>query len=131
MNADKRGWTRFAYRRSSAAKAVFIGSPCTLCSRPKRAARTAAAAGTPAYRPAEFSGPKEPRRKAASLLDGQDAAKEPPGRVPIRQSGRRQHGMDGIAMSLTDREKEQLKATIDAGEPLPPKYRAVLFAEPH
>jgi hypothetical protein len=34
-------------------------------------------------------------------------------------------------MSLTDREKEQLKAMIDAGEPLPPKYRAVLFAEPH
>ena len=34
-------------------------------------------------------------------------------------------------MSLTDREKEQLKAMIDTGEPLPPKYRAVLFAEPH
>ena len=34
-------------------------------------------------------------------------------------------------MSLTDREKEQLKAMIDAGEPLPPKYRAVLFADPH
>jgi len=34
-------------------------------------------------------------------------------------------------MSLTDREKEQIKAMIDGGEPLPPKYRAVLFAEPH
>jgi len=34
-------------------------------------------------------------------------------------------------MSLTDREKEQLKAMIDAGEPMPPRYRAVLFAEPH
>src|SRR5450759_5965760 len=34
-------------------------------------------------------------------------------------------------MSLTDREKEQLKAMIDAGEPLPQKYRAVLFADPH
>ena len=33
-------------------------------------------------------------------------------------------------MSLTDREKEQLKAMIDAGEPLPPKYRAVLFSDP-
>jgi adenine-specific DNA-methyltransferase len=34
-------------------------------------------------------------------------------------------------MSLTDREKEQLIAMIDAGEPLPPKYRAVLFADAH
>lgn len=34
-------------------------------------------------------------------------------------------------MSLTDREKEQLKATIDAGEPLPQEYRGVLFADPH
>jgi hypothetical protein len=34
-------------------------------------------------------------------------------------------------MSLTDREKEQLKAMIDAGEPLPQKYRALLFADPH
>lgn len=34
-------------------------------------------------------------------------------------------------MSLTDREKEQLKAMINAGEPLPPRYRASLFAEPH
>jgi PAS domain S-box-containing protein len=34
-------------------------------------------------------------------------------------------------MSLTDREKEQLKAMIDAGEPMPARYRAVLFAEPH
>ena len=31
---------------------------------------------------------------------------------------------------MTDREKEQLKAMIDAGEPLPQKYRAVLFAGP-
>src|SRR3974390_1501553 len=37
----------------------------------------------------------------------------------------------GPLMSLTDREKEQLKAMIDAGEPMPPRYRAVLFAEPH
>jgi DNA modification methylase len=34
-------------------------------------------------------------------------------------------------MPLTDREKEQLKTMIDAGEPLPPKYRSSLFAEPH
>jgi adenine-specific DNA-methyltransferase len=34
-------------------------------------------------------------------------------------------------MNLTDREKEQIKAMIDAGQPLPPRYRAVLFAEPH
>jgi DNA modification methylase len=34
-------------------------------------------------------------------------------------------------MNLTDREKEQLKALIDAGEPLPPRYRSMLFAEPH
>lgn len=34
-------------------------------------------------------------------------------------------------MSLTDREKEQLKALIDAGQPLSPRYRALLFAEPH
>jgi hypothetical protein len=34
-------------------------------------------------------------------------------------------------MSLTDREKEQLKAMIDAGEPLPPRYKAVLFAQPN
>ncbi len=34
-------------------------------------------------------------------------------------------------MPLTDREKERLKAMIDAGEPLPPKYLATLFAEPH
>ena len=33
-------------------------------------------------------------------------------------------------MNLTDREKEQLKAMIDAGEPLPPRYRGVLFKEP-
>ena len=34
-------------------------------------------------------------------------------------------------MSLTDREKEQLKALIDAGQPLPPRYKAVLFEQPH
>ena len=34
-------------------------------------------------------------------------------------------------MSLTDREKEQLKALIDAGQPLPPRYKAVLFDQPH
>ena len=34
-------------------------------------------------------------------------------------------------MSLTDREKEQLKALIDAGQPLPPRYKPVLFAQPH
>jgi len=33
-------------------------------------------------------------------------------------------------MSLTDREKEQLKAMIDAGEAIPARYRAELFAEP-
>jgi adenine-specific DNA-methyltransferase len=34
-------------------------------------------------------------------------------------------------MSLTDREKEQIKAMIDAGEPLPPRFKAVLFDHPH
>lgn len=34
-------------------------------------------------------------------------------------------------MSLTDREKEQLKAMIEAGEPLPPRYKGVLFAQPN
>jgi adenine-specific DNA-methyltransferase len=34
-------------------------------------------------------------------------------------------------MNLTDREKEQLKAMIDAGQPLPPRYKAVLFNQPH
>lgn len=34
-------------------------------------------------------------------------------------------------MALTDREKEQLKAMIDAGQPLPPRYKAVLFDQPH
>ena len=33
-------------------------------------------------------------------------------------------------MTLTDREKEMLKAMIDRGEKLPPRYRSVLFAEP-
>ena len=32
-------------------------------------------------------------------------------------------------MNLTDREKEQLKAMIDRGEKLPPKYRLMLFAD--
>jgi adenine-specific DNA-methyltransferase len=34
-------------------------------------------------------------------------------------------------LSLTDREKEQLKAMIDAGQRLPPRYKAVLFDQPH
>ena len=34
-------------------------------------------------------------------------------------------------MPLTDREKEQLKAMIDAGQPLPPRSQAVLFDQPH
>jgi adenine-specific DNA-methyltransferase len=34
-------------------------------------------------------------------------------------------------MPLTDREKEQLKAMIDARQPLPPRYKAVLFDQPH
>ena len=34
-------------------------------------------------------------------------------------------------MNLTDREKEQLKAMIDAGQPLPPRFKAVLFDQPH
>ena len=33
-------------------------------------------------------------------------------------------------ISLSEREKEQLKAMIDAGQPLPPRYRALLFADP-
>src|ERR1700680_4236806 len=33
-------------------------------------------------------------------------------------------------MNLTDWEKEQLRAMIDAGQPLPSRYRAMLFAEP-
>ena len=32
-------------------------------------------------------------------------------------------------MSLTDREKEQIKAMIDRGEKLPPKYRLMLFED--
>ena len=34
-------------------------------------------------------------------------------------------------MTLSDREKEQLKALIDAGQPLPPRYKAMLFDQPH
>jgi adenine-specific DNA-methyltransferase len=34
-------------------------------------------------------------------------------------------------MSLTDRDKEQLKAMIDSGQPLPPRFKAVLFDQPH
>lgn len=34
-------------------------------------------------------------------------------------------------MNLTEREKEQLKAMIDAGQPLPPRYKAALFDQPH
>jgi DNA modification methylase len=33
--------------------------------------------------------------------------------------------------SLTDREKEQLKAMIDGGQPLPARYKALLFGQPH
>jgi len=34
-------------------------------------------------------------------------------------------------MNITEREKEQLKALIDSGSPLPPRYKAVLFEQPH
>jgi type III restriction enzyme len=34
-------------------------------------------------------------------------------------------------LPLTDREKEQLKAMIDSGQALPPRYKAVLFDQPH
>jgi len=34
-------------------------------------------------------------------------------------------------MNLTDREKEQLKEMIEAGQALPPRYKAVLFDQPH
>jgi adenine-specific DNA-methyltransferase len=34
-------------------------------------------------------------------------------------------------MNLTDREKEQLKAMIDGGQPLPPRFKGVLFDQPH
>jgi adenine-specific DNA-methyltransferase len=34
-------------------------------------------------------------------------------------------------LSLTDREKEQIKLMIDAGQPLPPRYKAALFDQPH
>jgi len=34
-------------------------------------------------------------------------------------------------MNLTDREKEQLKKMIEAGQALPPRYKAVLFDQPH
>jgi adenine-specific DNA-methyltransferase len=34
-------------------------------------------------------------------------------------------------LQLIDREKEQLEAMIDAGQPLPPRYKAVLFDQPH
>ena len=33
-------------------------------------------------------------------------------------------------LNLSEREKQQLKAMIDAGQPLPPRYRAALFADP-
>jgi hypothetical protein len=36
-----------------------------------------------------------------------------------------------ITPNLTDREKEQLKEMIDAGQALPPRYKAVLFDQPH
>ena len=34
-------------------------------------------------------------------------------------------------MPLTDREKEQIKGMIDAGQSLPPRYKAVLFDQRH
>lgn len=34
-------------------------------------------------------------------------------------------------MQLTDQEKQEIKALIDRGEPLPDKYRFMLFREPH
>jgi len=34
-------------------------------------------------------------------------------------------------MALADREKEELKAVIDGGEPIPPRCCGVLFADPH
>ena len=34
-------------------------------------------------------------------------------------------------MQLTDREKEQIKAMIDAGRKLPARYKAMLFERPH
>jgi adenine-specific DNA-methyltransferase len=34
-------------------------------------------------------------------------------------------------LPLTDREKEQLKAMIDSGQPLPPRFKTVLFDQPH
>ncbi len=37
----------------------------------------------------------------------------------------------GHGMNLTDREKDQLKAMIDAGRPLPPPYKADLFDQRH
>jgi hypothetical protein len=33
-------------------------------------------------------------------------------------------------MQLTDNEKEEIKALLDRGEPLPDKYRFALFKEP-
>jgi hypothetical protein len=33
-------------------------------------------------------------------------------------------------MQLSDKEKEEIKGFLDRGEPLPAKYRHVLFAEP-
>jgi len=42
-----------------------------------------------------------------------------------------EHDTWGVAMNLTDREKEQLKSMIDAGQPLPPRLKAVLFDQPH
>jgi hypothetical protein len=38
---------------------------------------------------------------------------------------------DAPGLSLTDGEKAQLKAMIDAGRPLPQRYRTLLFAQPH
>ena len=34
-------------------------------------------------------------------------------------------------MQLSDEENNEIKGFLDRGEPLPPKYRHVLFGEPH
>jgi len=34
-------------------------------------------------------------------------------------------------MQLSDQEKEEIKGLLDRGEPLPDKYRFLLFKEPH
>jgi adenine-specific DNA-methyltransferase len=39
--------------------------------------------------------------------------------------------MHGEQMQLTDQEKKEIKELLDAGKPLPDKYRFMLFREPH